>query len=123
MNKLLVICGVTAAGKTSLALDLAIKFNGELISVDSRQVYKGMNIGTGKDIPSEFKYQESSIKFQKKGVGFYTDGKTKIWGYDLFILLKSNSIFFIRCSARNLLIFARSSGSTVIVLLRPFILI
>lgn len=50
MNKLLVICGPTATGKTGLAIKLAKKFNGELISADSRQVYRGMDIGTGKDI-------------------------------------------------------------------------
>ncbi len=53
MSKLLVICGPTATGKTALAIELAKKFNGEIISADSRQVYKGMDIGTGKDI-SEF---------------------------------------------------------------------
>ncbi|MBI2356241.1 MAG: tRNA (adenosine(37)-N6)-dimethylallyltransferase MiaA [Candidatus Doudnabacteria bacterium] len=48
MNKLVVILGPTASGKSSLAIKLAKKFNGEIISADSRQVYKGMNIGTGK---------------------------------------------------------------------------
>lgn len=55
MNKLLVICGPTATGKTGLALKLAQRFNGELISADSRQVYKGMDIGTGKDLPPDVK--------------------------------------------------------------------
>lgn len=50
MNKLLVICGPTATGKTSLGIHLAQKFAGEIISADSRQVYRGMDIGTGKDI-------------------------------------------------------------------------
>ncbi len=50
MKKLLVICGPTATGKTSLGLQLAKKFNGEIISADSRQVYRGMDIATGKDI-------------------------------------------------------------------------
>ncbi len=50
MNKLLVICGPTATGKTGLGIRLAKEFEGEIISVDSRQVYRGMNIGTGKDI-------------------------------------------------------------------------
>jgi tRNA dimethylallyltransferase len=49
MTKLLVICGPTATGKTKLASLLAKKFNGELISADSRMVYKHMDIGTGKD--------------------------------------------------------------------------
>lgn len=52
MNKLLIICGPTATGKTVLAATLAKKFNGELISADSRQVYRGMDIGTGKDRPA-----------------------------------------------------------------------
>lgn len=46
--KVLVIVGPTASGKTSFALELAKRFNGELISVDSRQVYRGMDIGTAK---------------------------------------------------------------------------
>lgn len=48
-SKLLIICGATATGKTSLAISLAKKFDGELISADSRQVYKNMDIGTGKE--------------------------------------------------------------------------
>ena len=49
MKKILVVCGPTATGKTSLAVSLAEKFNGEIISADSRQVYQGLDIGTGKD--------------------------------------------------------------------------
>lgn len=51
MKKVLIICGPTATGKTALAARLAKKFNGELISADSRQVYQGMDIVTGKDRP------------------------------------------------------------------------
>jgi len=47
-KKLIVILGPTASGKSGLAVKLAKKFNGEIISADSRQVYKGMDIGTGK---------------------------------------------------------------------------
>jgi len=50
MQKLLVICGATATGKTAIGVQLAKKFDGELVSADSRQVYKGMDIGTGKDV-------------------------------------------------------------------------
>lgn len=46
--KIIVILGPTASGKSDLAVGLAKKFNGEVISADSRQVYKGLNIGTGK---------------------------------------------------------------------------
>lgn len=48
-NKLLIVTGPTATGKTSLAANLAYELNGEVISADSRQVFKGMTIGTGKD--------------------------------------------------------------------------
>jgi len=51
MNNLIVICGPTAVGKTDLAFSIAPEINGELISADSRQIYIGMDIGTGKDIP------------------------------------------------------------------------
>jgi len=47
---IITICGPTASGKTGLAVKLALEFNGEIISGDSRQVYKGMDIGTGKDL-------------------------------------------------------------------------
>src|SRR5580693_2616583 len=48
MQKVLVIVGPTASGKSALAVALAKKFKGEIISADSRQVYRGLNIGTGK---------------------------------------------------------------------------
>lgn len=50
INKLLTILGPTACGKTKLAVRLAGALNGEIISADSRQVYRGMDIGTGKDL-------------------------------------------------------------------------
>ena len=53
LNKLLVISGPTATGKTDLAVKIAKKYNGELVSGDSCQIYKGMDIGTGKDQPDE----------------------------------------------------------------------
>lgn len=49
VNKILIITGPTAVGKTSLGAVLAEKFSGEIISADSRQVYKYLDIGTGKD--------------------------------------------------------------------------
>ena len=46
--KVIVICGPTASGKTSLSIELAKQINGEIISADSMQVYKEMDIGTAK---------------------------------------------------------------------------
>jgi len=53
--KILVILGPTASGKSDLAVKLAQKFNGEVISADSRQVYKGMDLGSGKITKKEMK--------------------------------------------------------------------
>lgn len=49
--KLLIVSGPTSSGKTQIGIELAQKYNGEIVSADSRQVYKGMDIGTGKDLP------------------------------------------------------------------------
>lgn len=78
IKKLLIICGPTATGKTRLGLSLAKKFNGEIISADSRQVYRGMDIGTGKDISKNAKYQMTNDK-----LGYYSFGESRIYGYDL----------------------------------------
>jgi len=47
-SKIIIIVGPTASGKSNLAVTIAKKINGEIISADSRQVYRGMNLGTGK---------------------------------------------------------------------------
>ena len=49
-KRLIVITGPTASGKTARAVDLAREFDGEIISADSRQLYRGMDLGTGKDL-------------------------------------------------------------------------
>jgi len=59
---LITILGPTAVGKTKLGVQLANKFNGEIISADSRQVYNGMDIGTGKD-KSEYLINGKEIKY------------------------------------------------------------
>lgn len=61
-NKLITIVGPTASGKTSFAVQLAHALGGEIIGADSRQIYRGMNIGTGKDL-SEYHVKGVSIPF------------------------------------------------------------
>jgi tRNA dimethylallyltransferase len=53
ITPIILIYGPTGCGKTSISLDIAKQWNGEIISVDARQVYRGMDIGTGKITPSE----------------------------------------------------------------------
>ena len=52
-NKVIVICGPTASGKTALSIELAKQINGEIVSCDSMQIYKDMNIGTAKPTVEE----------------------------------------------------------------------
>ncbi len=70
----LVLFGPTATGKTALALKIARKYNGELISADSRQVYKNLDIGSGKIPPDSF---------VKKYNGYWIVNGIRINGYDL----------------------------------------
>lgn len=72
---LLVILGPTATGKTDLALHLAKKFNGELISSDSRQVYKWLNLGTGK-LPN------GEVNVVKRN-GYWEINGITVWLYDV----------------------------------------
>ena len=51
--KLIVILGPTACGKSGLGVALAKQYNGEIVSADSRQVYRGLDLGTGKITPAE----------------------------------------------------------------------
>jgi len=74
-QKLLVILGSTSTGKTDIALHLAKNLNGELVSADSRQVYKYLDIGTGK-LPS------SDVEVNK-GEGFWEMDKVKVHLYDV----------------------------------------
>jgi len=61
LPQVLVILGPTASGKTRLGVELAMALDGEIISADSRQVYQGMDIGTGKDL-DEYRLGRKKIK-------------------------------------------------------------
>lgn len=76
MSKVFIVMGPTSSGKTSLSLDLCRKYKGEIISADSRQIYKYMDVGTGK-LPIGDKY------IIEKGNDFWKINREYIWGYDL----------------------------------------
>ena len=61
-NKIIVILGPTATGKTNLAVKVAEKYNAEIISADSRQIYKKLDIGTGKDL-HEYNINNKKISY------------------------------------------------------------
>lgn len=103
MDRIIVICGPTATGKTELALKMARKFNGEIISADSRQIYRGMDIGTGKDLPENSQFNPLAslrarlqnsilpirqtpgrqVKNKKYRVGYYLFEQIPVWLLDV----------------------------------------
>jgi tRNA dimethylallyltransferase len=87
MSKLLVVTGPTATGKTQFAYELAKKYGGELISADSRQVYTGMDIGTGKDLPTRLKIADLTTEAQAGAVNYhltpYLFNTVPLWMYDV----------------------------------------
>jgi tRNA dimethylallyltransferase len=64
--KLLVVAGPTASGKSDIAIRLARRFNGEIISADSRQVYRGLNIGSGKVVRDKVRSKNDEFRSQRK---------------------------------------------------------
>lgn len=86
-NKLIVIGGPTATGKTDLGISLAKKFNGEIISADSRQVYKGMDVITGKDLEENLEFRiknyELGITNNNFSVGFRFKDDIPVWLVDI----------------------------------------
>jgi len=91
---LITILGPTATGKTKLAAQLAYKFGGEIISADSRQVYKGMDIGTGKDL--------SDYVVNKKLIPYYlidvVEPKTE---YNLYLFITHFKEAFKKIISKN----------------------
>src|SRR3989344_4526634 len=67
-NPLVVILGATATGKTALGISLARRFNGEIISADSRQIYKDLDIGSGRGRPREPKIKITDGVWVEEGI-------------------------------------------------------
>ena len=68
MQKMITILGPTASGKTPVAARLAVEIGGEVISADSRQVYRRMDIGTGKDLDDYIVNSDKGIVNSEKGI-------------------------------------------------------
>jgi len=69
-QKIIIIIGPTASGKTNIAVQLAHKIHGEIISADSRQVFKGMDIGSGKDLDEYGSIKYHLIDIREAGAEF-----------------------------------------------------
>jgi len=107
-KKITVICGPTSTGKTSLGLEMAKELNAVLLSADSRQIYKFMDIGTGK-IPVS---GEAAVI--KKPDHWIING-VPVYGYDLVTPDQTYSAYDFCIYGRNLINNNLSSGKNVIV--------
>jgi len=87
---LIVVLGATASGKTSLGVKLAQQLGGEIISADSRQVYRGMDIGSGKDLHEYGDTQHHLIDIVDPGYEFNVYEFQKRF-YDAFTTVKQRS--------------------------------
>jgi tRNA dimethylallyltransferase len=102
---LLVVTGPTASGKTALAAAIADKLNGEIISADSRQVYRGMNLGTGKDYDD---YMVNGVKIPYHLIDIAEPGyKYNVFEYQrdfnkVYSDLKKRKVFPIVCGGSGM---------------------
>jgi tRNA dimethylallyltransferase len=106
-NPLLIILGATASGKTKLAVSVAEALCGEIISADSRQVFKGMDIGTGKDLEeyivngNQIPYHLIDIK--EPGTRYQVDSFKEDF-YKIFELIKAKQKLPILCGGTGMYI-------------------
>ncbi len=87
MKKVITLVGPTASGKTSLAIELAKRLNGEIVSLDSRQIYKGMNIGTAQPNEREMEIIKHHLVSCFNPTDFISSGK-----YAVLVRKKINEI-------------------------------
>lgn len=119
--KIIIITGQTATGKTNLALQLAQKNNGELINCDSRQIYKKLDIITGKELDKSkfnevYRLNNFSIGyFQIKRSTLNVQYSTKIWLYDIVDPKKYFSSFDYQQSALSIIKKLQKENKTPII--------
>ena len=107
INPLVIILGPTASGKTKLAVRLADYLGAQVISADSRQVFKGMDIGTGKDL-SEYHLNDHTVPYHlidiKEAGDKYNVNEFKDDFYKVFERLTTDGILPILCGGTGMYI-------------------
>lgn len=111
-----VITGQTATGKTKRALELANKKNGEIVNCDSRQIYKQLNIITGKDLSFTNRIFTSWKKTGEYDVGYYSfQNEGRLWLYDILSPHMPFSAFEYRTLAVSVIHDIEMRGKTPII--------
>ena len=118
MTKLLIITGPTATGKTKLAVAVAKQLQGELVSADSRQVYEGLDVISGKDIrPGDVPRFQKTVSFRGETYPLVTYGfdDVPVWLYDAVSPEKPCSISLYRTLANAAIADITSRGKLPII--------
>lgn len=116
MDKVIYVVGPTAVGKTELALRLAKKFNGELVNADSVQVYKGLDIISGKDISSDSQFKVlSKLSTSEYTVGYFTDNLVPIYLLDVVSPDQAFSVAQFQILGEKVISYIQSIGKTPII--------
>ena len=97
MDKLLVITGTNASGKSGLGIELALKYGAEIVSADSRQVFEGLNLGSGKVTTEEMKGVPHHLIDVAKPNDFYALRQFQSQAYDAIdgILARGKKAFMV----------------------------
>lgn len=101
------VTGPTATGKTALAINLAKQYNGELVNCDSRQIYKGLDIVSGKDLGLTTGVFHFSRNVDQMSIGYYTiknHPSIRIWLYDVVELERPFSAYEYRLVSENVIV-------------------
>ena len=114
-NKVVFIVGPTGVGKTNLALSLATKLDGGLVSADSIQVYKGLDIVSGKDLPKTAQYISLPQYNNGDNTGFYIDRGVPIFLLDVVEPSFPFSVSSFCDLATNAITYIRSQNKTPVV--------
>jgi tRNA dimethylallyltransferase len=112
-----VILGPTASGKTEVAVNLALQTGGEIISADSRQIYRGMDIGTGKDL-AEYRIGEKQIPYHLIDIA-EAGYQYNVYQYQqdflkVYLDLKKRAVFPVMCGGSGMYIEAVLKGYQLI---------
>ena len=115
IQKIVHIVGPTGVGKTDLAVSLAKKFNGQLISADSVQVYKTLDIISGKDIPKGAKFKTFDNFDSKFDLGYYNFSKIPVFLLDVVPSITSFTVHDFKDLADKFISYISSQGKLPII--------
>ncbi len=111
-----IITGQTATGKTAHALELAAKFNGEIVNADARQIYTFLDIITGKDLDKTTGKFTIWNEYSDYNIGFYkTKDNSRIWLYDILQPSQMFSAFEYGKLAKKVINHIQERGKTPII--------